>query len=280
MQLFGINSEGIPKQVNYLSHEADTIREDGKGSYGPNTVVSLVHHFLHNHGHGEKGCRFHADNCGGQKKNKTVIAYLAWRVMCGHEQITLSFMVAGHTRCLVDGCFGLLKQKYRRSDCFTMEQLVDVVNLSVTCNVAETVPDSGLVWRQWDAFLLEHFKSVVGIRKLHHFRFDSTEPCVIFVKETCSSAERKIKILKTSKEAVATAGLPLLLPRGGLSPQRRAYLHKHIRPFVAPAHQDELCPAPPDQDVSSDDNMLLSVAHDHVHTHTHTHTLFLFTLFS
>ena len=39
VQLFGINSEGIPKQVNYLLHEADTIGEDGKGSHGPNTVV-------------------------------------------------------------------------------------------------------------------------------------------------------------------------------------------------------------------------------------------------
>ena len=217
-----------------------------------------MHHFLHNHGHGhgEKGCRFHADNCGGQNKNKTVIAYLAWRVMCGyHEQITLSFMVAGHTRCLVDGCFNLLKQMYRRSDCFMMEQLVDVVNSSATCNVAETVPDIGLVWRQRNTFLLEHFKPVVGIRKMHHFRFDSTEPGGIFVKETCSSAERKIKILKTSKEAVATAGLPPLLPPGGLSPLRRAYLHKHIRPFVAPAYQDKLCLAPPDQDVSSDDDM-------------------------
>ena len=41
----------------------------------------------------------HADNCGGQNKNKTVLAYLAWRCIVGlHRQITFSFMITGLTR--------------------------------------------------------------------------------------------------------------------------------------------------------------------------------------
>ena len=56
----------------------------------------------------------HTDNCSGQNKNKTVIAYCALGVMRGlHKVLTLSFMVAGNRACLMDGHFGLLKQKYR-----------------------------------------------------------------------------------------------------------------------------------------------------------------------
>ena len=63
---------------------------------------------------GERGCVLHADNYAGQNKNHSLVGYLAWRCMTGfHEEIQLSFMVVGHTRCLVNGCFGLIKQKYR-----------------------------------------------------------------------------------------------------------------------------------------------------------------------
>ena len=153
VQIFGVNSEGLPKQVNYLLDEAETIGADGKKSHGPNTVVSLLHHFFEFHGHGEKECHLHADNCCGQNKNKTLVAYFAWRVLTGrHHRIRLSFMIAGHTRCLVDGCFGLLKRKYRRSDCFTLNQLAAVVNSSAACNVAQLYHNSGIVWRAWDDF--------------------------------------------------------------------------------------------------------------------------------
>ena len=35
----------------------------------------------------------------------------------------VNFMIAGHTCCLVDGCFGLIKKNYKQSDCDTLEQL-------------------------------------------------------------------------------------------------------------------------------------------------------------
>lgn len=245
VQIFGVNSEGIPKQVNYLLDEADTIGKDGTKSHGANTVVSLLHHFFEEHGHGEKECHLHADNCAGQNKNKTLLAYLAWRVLTGrHYRITISFMVAGHTRCLVDGCFGLLKRAYRRSDCFTMEQLAAVVDSSAACNVAQVYPGSTIRWRSWDTFLLQHFRPVPGISKLHHCDFKAVQPGQMVVKETVDGPEAVRSLLKTSKEAVSNAGLPAIMPAGGLSAERQAYLFKEIRQFVPPAFQDELCPEP------------------------------------
>ena len=184
VMLFGVNSEGLPKQVNYLIDEAETIGVNGTKSHGANTVVSLLHHFFAYHGHGEKECWLHADNCAGQNKNKTVMAYLMWRVLRGlHQKITISFMVAGHTRCLVDGCFGLLKQKFRRHDVFTLEQLAHVVDSSASCNVTQLLTNSGVVWRSWDTFLPEHFVRIPGVSKAHHFVFDATKPGVVVVKD-------------------------------------------------------------------------------------------------
>ena len=117
VQLFGVCDEARPQQTNYLFGENDTIGENGTKCHGPNCVVSMHHHFFDTHGNGEEECFLHADNCGGQNKNKTVLAYLAWRCIVGlHQQITYYFMITGHTQCLVDGCFGLIKQKYRRSE--------------------------------------------------------------------------------------------------------------------------------------------------------------------
>ena len=58
-------------------------------------------------------------------------------------------MIAGHTRCLVDGCFGLVKRRYRRYDMYTMEQLEDVVRSSAACNIAQLILGSDVHWRDW-----------------------------------------------------------------------------------------------------------------------------------
>ena len=37
--------------------------------------------------------------CGGQNKNATMVQYLLFRVMTGlHDEVTLSFMITGHTK--------------------------------------------------------------------------------------------------------------------------------------------------------------------------------------
>ena len=71
VQIFGVNNECLPKQINYLISEADTIGADDKRSHGPNTVASLLHHFFAVHGLGEQDCFLHADNCGGGGKIRT-----------------------------------------------------------------------------------------------------------------------------------------------------------------------------------------------------------------
>ena len=91
--VFGVCCEAIPRHVNFLCDEAG---DCGKGA---NTVVSQLHYFFENHGLGEKEVFLHADNCTGPNKNSCMLQYLAWRVMTGrHTEITLSFLVVGHTK--------------------------------------------------------------------------------------------------------------------------------------------------------------------------------------
>ena len=108
--VFGVNCEALPRQVNFLCKEAG---DCGKGA---NTVISQLDFFFNHHGLGEKEVFLHADNCSGQNKNNFMLWYLAWRAMTGrHTQITLSFLVVGHTKFSPDWCFGLFKRLYRRT---------------------------------------------------------------------------------------------------------------------------------------------------------------------
>ena len=198
----------------YLIDEAQTIGQNGTHNHNPNTVASLLHHFLATHGQGEKECDLHADNCAGQNKNKTIMAYLAWHAIVGlHEKISLHFMTAGHTRCLVDGCFGLLKKKYRRSDTFTLQQLCDVVD-SAACNVAELVDPDKTPWYDWDTYLLQLFKPLKGISKLSHFVFDRATPGMVKVSSSLSGEQQVVQLLKPGvhPDTLVSAVLPAILP--------------------------------------------------------------------
>ena len=54
VQLFGVCTDGLPRQVNYLIDEAQAIGINGQKTHGANAVVSLLHHFFAWYGHGEK----------------------------------------------------------------------------------------------------------------------------------------------------------------------------------------------------------------------------------
>ena len=126
---FGIVDEGKQHQ-HYMYTEAHSIGPDNAKCHGPNNVISMIHHYLTNNEH-SRTLHFHCDNCVGQNKNKTIMAFMAWRILAGLEDhITISFMVVGHTRCAVDAGFGLAKKKFRASDTDTYEQLLALVSES------------------------------------------------------------------------------------------------------------------------------------------------------
>ncbi|KAK3737671.1 hypothetical protein RRG08_066358 [Elysia crispata] len=64
--------------------------------------------------------------------------YLLWRVLTGrHTKITLSFLIAGHTKFSCDWCFGLLKRKFKRTRVDSLGDMEDVVKDSARGNIAQ-----------------------------------------------------------------------------------------------------------------------------------------------
>lgn len=178
-----------------------------------------------------------------------MVQYLLWRVMTGlHSEITLSFMVPGHTKFSPDWCFGLLKKRYRRTKVGGLSDLVRVVNESAAVNIAQptALEDGSVVVKtyNWQDYFATYCTKVAGIKKLHHLRFDSAHPGYIFVKEKSGSPEVKRCILKDKTWSPTVEQLPPVLTPSGLSLQRQWYLYEKIREYCPDNFQDITCPRP------------------------------------
>jgi hypothetical protein len=77
-------------------------------------------------------------------------------------------MHVGHTRCLVDGHFGLIKKIYHQCDTDTLAQMAEVVQRLSQNNVPQLFDWQ---WREWDVFPPQYFKRIPLITKHQHFRF-------------------------------------------------------------------------------------------------------------
>ena len=236
---FGIINEGEQYQEHYLFGESQCIKPDNGKSHGPNNVVSMLHHFLDGNPH-SCNLSLHCDNCAGQNKNKTLMGYMAWRILCKLEDtIDVSFMTVGHTRCAVDGGFGLAKKKYRASDVDTLDQLQTVVFMSSAMNMVTRFPD--WEWCDWDAFISARFKKVAGITRYQHFTFKKELPGHVEMRQTPSSEEvpTTLNLLKPSAPALAANVLPEPLGVGGLSHSRKDYLLKNLLEFCHPEERQD-----------------------------------------
>ena len=232
-QLFGVCNTSQPLQHNYIIDEHQTIGMDGKSSHGPNSVVSMLHYYLVNMNVSDK-LVLHADNCAGQNKNKTVFAYLSWRIVNKlNTSIELNFLPVGHTRSLVDGCFGLAKMKYRRTDCYALKDVVDTVNNSAKCNTTVVYPE--WKWYDWDTFLLQNYRRLPNISKVSKASF-SSNGCV-----TTDLHEEGFNLLKRSVKIDDVTGptLPETIAAAGFSEERRQYLHSQVAPFVPYGRRDD-----------------------------------------
>ena len=189
----------------------------------------------------------HRDNCSGQNKNNTMLHYLLWRSMTGlHTKITLSFLVVGHTKFAPDWCFGLVKRLYRKTKIGSLMDIAKVVDDSAVCNVSQLVSDeTGIVvpTRDWTSFFAPRMKKIQGIKKYHHFHFDSTNPGVVGMKVQSDSLVQSIQILK-EEWSPQCDDLPAIVPPKHFSAERQWYLYNSIRPFCPDGDKDVTCPLP------------------------------------
>ena len=128
--------------------------------------------------------------------------YLAWRVLCGlNRSIEISFLLVGHTKFAPDWCFGLLKQKYRKTLVGCLEDLARVVDQSVRTNHAQLVGmEDGTTFvhqYDWAGFFQSYFRrgAFDGIKSIHHLVFSLAKPGTAVVRDFCN-AEKTLTLLK------------------------------------------------------------------------------------
>ena len=166
-----------------------------------------------------------------------------------HKTITLSFLIVGHTKFSPDSCFGLLKRKFRKTIVNCLDDIVDVVESSAAVNKAQLVgAQSGEVIvpsYDWVTYLGQYFVKIQGIKSLHHFHFDSSQPGVVHVQafSTTSKVQHTILIDKDRMPKDKTE-LPSSINPVGLSTDRKWYLCNKIREYCSDTTKDLVCPCP------------------------------------
>ena len=239
--LFGVCCEAIPRQVNFL------IDENVVTGKGANSTISYVHYFFERHGLGETDAHMHADNCGAQNKNSAFMWYYLWRVMNGlHSTVNYDFLLPGHTKFAPDWCFGLVKQKTRRTFISSLFDIARAVNESATVNVAELVGlHNGTVrvpTYDWVSYLERYFKKLPQIKSYYHFRFDKNYPGTVFCKQYWFSEEKAINLLRNRNQLPQPGQLPAIVNPEGISRERAEYLYKEIREFCRDGTEDLVAP--------------------------------------
>ena len=128
-----------------------------------------------------------------------------------------------------------------------MKDIEGVVNDSAQCNVSQLVSDEDgnmiVPTFDWTDFFACHMKKFQGIKKYHHFLFDSSDPGVVTMKVHSDSAEEKFNLLK-HPWSPHLSELPNIVPPKSLSIERQWYLYEHIRTFCSDSAKDITCPLP------------------------------------
>lgn len=175
-----------------------------------------------------------------------------------HDDITLNFLVTGHTKFAPDWCFGLFKQTFRRSSVSCLDDIADIMKKSTVSgvNIPQLVgSESGQTFvpcRNWQQLLHNYFRTLPQVKTYHHFRFTSTKPGVVFVKDFHDSPEVEYNLLLP--KVMISPDLPEVIPAPGLDSKRQWYLFNQIRDFCSEDAKDLVCPKPsiPPPDVEQD----------------------------
>ena len=160
-------------------------------------------------------------------------------------------MPTGHTKFAPDWCFGLLKRKFRRTGVSCLEDMVSVVESSTIkpINRAQLVGQEDgkqfVTIYDWRGFFEKWCKPLKGIKALHHFEFQASQPGTVHCRQALESPVQEFQLfadVQKAEEIKMDGLMPDILPPPGLPLEQRRYLAQNIRKFCRGEVQDVVCP--------------------------------------
>ena len=175
------------------------------------------------------------------------MAYSLWRVMVGlNEEVTISFLLVGHTKFAPDQGFGLFKRVFKRTRVGTIYDIAEVVRQSAVLNHPQLIGDydgnTFVKFYDWSSVFEEYTTAIKGISRYQHFRASSSDPGFVFVQSARDEEETKINILKDFSWEPSISKMPPLIVPPGLPLERQWYLHNKIREFCPDEAKDMYAP--------------------------------------
>ena len=165
-----------------------------------------------------------------------------------HKSITLSFLTVGHTKFSPDWCFGLLKQKFRKSKVDCLDDIARVVDTSADVNFAQLVGTQSeeviVPTYNWSSFFKDCLKEIPQLKKQHHFYFSSETKGKVSVKEAHNDPYTELELIRDPNWKPSSEHLPPKIIPEGLSNDRQWYLYNIIREFCSEETKDIVCPCP------------------------------------
>ena len=240
---------------------------ESAGAKGANNVVSFLYHFLkanyftnHQHNGPLPALNLIMDNCGGQNKNNTVIKACAYFVEVGwFKEVSINFLIKGHTKNSCDRCFNLLKQQYHKNNVYSFSHCLEVLR---SCPLVEVIDATDLSY-EWSKLLNSFYMNVVSgtVQKNHIFKFKVETIKRVQLKTKTSTIDKATlyqdirldhpKSCSKHNDAIRRLAVQncsaLLRPivKPGLPPIKQFELYTKWRKIVPAAYKDVTCPCPP-----------------------------------
>jgi hypothetical protein len=200
---FGLANVGFEKALlfTYIYHE-------GEAKKGGNNVASLIYKYLDDQGLINRGraarkeLNIVMDNCGGQNKNCFVLRLAVLFIeLKYYRTVNIIFLVAGHTKNAADRLFNLLKIQYRKSQVYTVEQLVDVLNTNQYVSCEKVGKEHFFDFGKFEDKIYSSTPLSGNTKKYQLFYSSDAEPGVLFAKESNAAEVSHRMDLRKGKEA-------------------------------------------------------------------------------
>ncbi|KAH9104982.1 hypothetical protein LEN26_014889 [Aphanomyces euteiches] len=155
------------------------------------------------------------------------------------------FLSLGHTKNACDRGFGHTRKKFLKTDCWTFDHIVDVVQNSSSSNTCISLENEELLFKDYKTIVDELFSNLQGIQKYQKFRMSNSEPGVVECRRHPFDQPKKFDLRRVYDGTVVTRDRAIMLwdhcaplARPAVNPEKARDLYAKIRPYVPREFQD------------------------------------------